>query len=58
MAVQAELYLQRAMAHLSNNALEAALADCEQALRLNPALAQAYCYRGWPARSWGIRQAL
>ncbi len=52
-AVQAELYLQRAMAHLSNNALEAALADCEQALRLNPALAQAYCYRGLARQKLG-----
>ncbi len=43
---QAELYLQRAAAYLSSNALEAALADCEQALRLNPELALAYFYRG------------
>jgi serine/threonine-protein kinase len=45
-AAQAELYLQRAIAYLGNNALEAALADCEQALRLNPELAPAYFYRG------------
>jgi serine/threonine-protein kinase len=52
-AAQAELYLQRAIAYLGSNALEAALADCEQALRLNPALALAHFYRGLARQGLG-----
>ena len=52
-AVQADLHLQRAMAYLSSNALELALADCEQALRLDPKLSRAYLCRGLACQGLG-----
>lgn len=52
-AAQADLYLQRAMAYLSSNALESALADCEQALRLDPKLSRAYLCRGLARQGLG-----
>jgi tetratricopeptide (TPR) repeat protein/tRNA A-37 threonylcarbamoyl transferase component Bud32 len=52
-AAQADLYLQRAMAYLSSNTLEPALADCEQALRLDPNLSRAYLCRGLARQGLG-----
>lgn len=52
-AAQADLYLQRAMAYLSSNTLESALADCEQALRLDPKLSRAYLCRGLARQGLG-----
>ncbi len=52
-AAQADLYLQRAMAYLSNNALEPALADCERALGLDPKLSRAYLCRGLARQGLG-----
>jgi tetratricopeptide (TPR) repeat protein len=49
----ADLYLQRAMAYLSSNTLEPALADCEQALRLDPNLSRAYLCRGLARQGLG-----
>ena len=43
----AEAYCNRGAAYAAMGELDKAIADCSEAIRLNPTLAEAYCNRGF-----------